>query len=228
MAKSSTLNRKQIIGGVDQDMVNSHRLVKVQMQAEHATCIARVDLPEYGIKAGEQFELVQSSYVGWAYIITTDEQHNRICTCNGFMWRRDCKHVKLCSKQAAARYFAHKADSEHELVLEPAPSVPVAVRDVEGYTAHLIVGDAREVVRAHDLPVLFPNGYRLIEKSDPEWWTWMERLSKLPERKWDESDEAAHAVDDQRGDGRTGRKLVKANIRETARLGATEGFSLLA
>lgn len=98
--------------------------------------------------------------------------------CKGFHYQGHCKHSDYAAQLESART---------EQVSAP---IPVAVRDFEGYTAHLDCGDHREVVRAHDLPVLFPNGYRLIEKSDPDWRQWNERLSRLPD-----GELAAHVAD---------------------------------
>lgn len=116
--KGSVTKSTTKVYGVDQDMVNAHRLVKVSMQADHAVCVARVDMPEYDIKAGERFELVASSYVGYAYIIKNDAQGNRSCTCKRYEFMHTCKHCRQCSDYAVARYFARKAESEHEMVLE--------------------------------------------------------------------------------------------------------------
>lgn len=84
--------------------------------------------------------------------------------CKGRQWSGHC-----CHEDRVMHY-----ESEREAAL------PVAVRDFEGYTAHLDCGDHREVVRVCDLPALFPCGYRMIEQDDPEYGAWMERLHALP------------------------------------------------
>ncbi|MGH2478087.1 MAG: hypothetical protein ACRDHW_00310 [Ktedonobacteraceae bacterium] len=88
-------------------LISAHRIVKVTMQAEHAVCIAHVDMPEYGICAGDTFHLFTSSYAGYAYIVTNDG-----CGCKSYEHRHGCKHNQEASKINASRYFAHKSSQK--------------------------------------------------------------------------------------------------------------------
>lgn len=108
-----------------------------------------------------------STYAGFGYVVRYGEQGYE-CGCKSFEFRYSCEHTKNANRRGIARYHAQP--------------LPVAVRDTGGYTAHLDLGDHREVVRAGDLPYLFPGGYRLIEKDDPEWDQWMTCLSQLDDR----------------------------------------------
>jgi hypothetical protein len=95
-------------------LLADHRIVKVEMQSEHVVCVARVDLPEYGVVAGGTFHLFASSYTGYAYLVTNDG-----CTCPSYEFKHGtCKHSTAASQFTAARYFAHKAEAGR-LVLEP-------------------------------------------------------------------------------------------------------------
>lgn len=87
----------------------------------------------------------------------------------------------ILGEQFASDLHAHIDD---ELNVQ---DVPVAVRDVEGETVHAILDGAHEVVRACNLPGLFPQGYRLVEKSDPDWQQEIARVIHF--QKSDEMDE---------------------------------------
>lgn len=107
------------------ELISAHRVVHVEMQQEHAVCIARVDMPEYGIKAGETFELVKAgSFAGYAYIIVYGPA-GRVCSCPAKV--QNCKHVKLASEIAVVRYYARKAHGG--LVLEPVAVIPDGDQD---------------------------------------------------------------------------------------------------
>lgn len=112
-----------------ENLLTAHRIVKVDMQSEHATCIARVDMPEYGIRAGETFHLVAaSSHPGYAYIIRKGAE-GRECSCTGFAFRHSCKHAKAVNCIEVAHYYARKEAGT--LVLEPVWREDDAVAHVE-------------------------------------------------------------------------------------------------
>lgn len=85
-------------------LIAQHRVVRVSMQAEHAVCVARVDMPEFGIVKGEMFHLFASSYQGYAYIVADG------CGCKRYEFRRDCKHCQSASKINVARYRARQTN----------------------------------------------------------------------------------------------------------------------
>lgn len=120
----------------------------------------------------ETFYLVQSdTHADVFYAVRWDDARACwLCPCES---RKPCKHIRAIQEVQIAK---REPDVEREVAL------PVAVRDFEGYTAHLDCGDHREVVRAHDLPSLFPNGYRLVENDDPERDAWDKRMSELEDR----------------------------------------------
>lgn len=94
-----------------ESLISAHRVVRCDMQSEHIRCVARVDLPEYGVRAGETFHLVQSSYEGYAYVVTENAEFGYIeCPCKAYEFHRQCKHTKLVGAANAARYFR-----QHEL-----------------------------------------------------------------------------------------------------------------
>lgn len=92
-------------------LLSEHRLVKVDMQQEHVTCTARVDMPEYGIKRGEMFHLVAcGSHPGYAYIVTWDTAWNKhACSCQGYAARHFCKHADLVNEVCKAKYHQRKS-----------------------------------------------------------------------------------------------------------------------
>lgn len=100
------------------NLLSEHRVVRVEMQAEHAVCVAREDLPAYGIKAGETFHLYASSYAGYAYIVR-EGVGGRECSCIGFSFKHTCKHCNAVNSIEVARYYARKGEAAGTLVLEP-------------------------------------------------------------------------------------------------------------
>lgn len=101
-------------------LIAEHRVVRVSMQAEHATVTARVAMPEYGIAAGETYHLVAaSSYKGYAYIVRWDSAWTRhACSCVGCEMRHTCKHTVLVNEICIER--SHK----------PAPLTPEQYDDM--------------------------------------------------------------------------------------------------
>lgn len=100
-----------------ENLIAEHRIVRCDMQQEHVTCIARVDMPEYGIEAGETFHLyAAASFPGYAYIVK-EAPEGRQCSCPA---HKPCKHLKAINVLMVARYYARKA-AAHTMVLEPAP-----------------------------------------------------------------------------------------------------------
>lgn len=92
-------------------LLNEHRLIKVDIQQEHVTCTARVDMPEYGIKRGEMFHLVAcGSYPGYAYIVTWDAAWNKhACSCKSYQFRHACQDADLVNEVCKAKYHQRKS-----------------------------------------------------------------------------------------------------------------------
>lgn len=118
----------------------------------------------YGVRSGENIyhvTIVQGRVTGCCNATTGED-------CKGFYYGKGtCKHATYVLGLEGER---------------PVVPLPVAVRVLDGRTSCLDLGDHREVVRTCDLPVLFLNGYRLIEKDDPERDAWDKRMNELPDR----------------------------------------------
>lgn len=117
----------------------------------------------YGVQSGENI-----------YHVTIIK--GRVTGCCNATTGEDCKGFHYGNGQCKHATYVLGLESERQAAL------PVAVRDMGGRTAHLDLGDHREVVRTCELPRLFPNGYRMIEKDDPERDAWNERMSQLEDR----------------------------------------------
>jgi hypothetical protein len=107
------------------ELISAHLVIRCDIQSASIRCTARVDLPMHGIRAGEVFWLVASSYTGYAYIVA-DGVSGLACSCFGYSFKHTCKHVRLVSDANAARYFR-----EQEPVLGHAfaADLPVHVED---------------------------------------------------------------------------------------------------
>lgn len=105
------------------ELVVDHKVIRVSMQADHATCIAREDMPEYGIAAGETFHLFMSGYSdingnSYAYIYNANG-----CACGAYQHLHNCKHVPLANAAIVARYNARKGEQAGTLVLSPVATI---------------------------------------------------------------------------------------------------------
>jgi hypothetical protein len=123
----------------------------------------------------ETFYLVASdSQPGVFYAVRWDDARARwLCPCAS---RKPCKHERAINEVLTAK---RELDVERARVALP---VAVRFRGGDGSTAHLDLGDHREVVCVCDLPRLFPGGYRLVECDDPDRDAWNERMSQLEDR----------------------------------------------
>lgn len=90
--------------------------------------------------------------------------------CSGRRWSGHC-----CHEDRVMRYESERAIANQGML-------PVAVRVLDGRTCCLDLGDHREVVRTCELPRIFLNGYRLVEKDDPDRDAWDMRMSQLEDR----------------------------------------------
>ena len=96
------------------EMLAEHRIVRVSIQTGHATCTARIDMPEYGILAGESFQLFVSNYSdeqggSYAYIVSDG------CSCKSYEFRRQCEHRNMASRYNLIRYKEQVWHHEDEL-----------------------------------------------------------------------------------------------------------------
>lgn len=127
----------------------------------------------YGVRSGENIyhvTIIQGRVTGCCNATTGED-------CKGFHYGKgQCKHAE----------YVLGLESER-----PIRPLPVAVRVLDGRTACLDLGDHREVVRTCELPRIFLNGYRLIEKDDPDRDAWNERMGELEERNSDGVADAA-------------------------------------
>lgn len=90
-------------------LIAERRVVRAEMQAQHATVTARVDMPEYGIKAGETFHLVMSSFEGYAYIVKWDQVWTKhACGCKGYEWKHYCKHTDNVNAVCKSRFHQQR------------------------------------------------------------------------------------------------------------------------
>lgn len=92
-------------------------------------CIAKTDMPEYGLKKDEQFDLVRSSANdGTYYIVVTLPLIGRHCGCKGYQFRQSCRHTKTVNIRVAATHVASKHSTQpNTLVVEPAQAPHINV-----------------------------------------------------------------------------------------------------
>jgi hypothetical protein len=101
-------------------LIAEHRMVAIEMgEAERISCTAIDDIPLYGIAKGQKFDLVKSSFEGFAYIVV-EGANGHECSCVGHEKRHTCKHADLCNEHIREQYYAKKHESrEDAMVLEP-------------------------------------------------------------------------------------------------------------
>lgn len=96
------------------EMLTARRIVKVAIQTGHVMGIARVDMPEYGLSAGEHFHLFESGYSdeqgnAYAYIVADG------CSCKSYEFRCQCVHSQDASWRNLAWYQGQKWNKDDEL-----------------------------------------------------------------------------------------------------------------
>lgn len=86
------------------DLIEQHRIVKIDFfEGEHLKCVARVDMPEWNIQAGETFWLVKAgSYAGYYYIVSWDRV-SWACRCPSV---KPCKHQRYVNALLVEQYKA--------------------------------------------------------------------------------------------------------------------------
>ncbi len=108
-------------------------------QQRYIRCVARVDMPEYGITVGEVFYCSRSSKNNGEYYITRFDVslHTWLCSCAA-VWH--CKHIKGVSAACKARA---KSRNEREAACTFAvhhPSMGAVMTTRELVIAHMLNG----------------------------------------------------------------------------------------
>lgn len=88
------------------------KTIKVEYtEQEMIRCVARVDMPEYGLKVGDVFYLARSSKNDGQYYVCRfdDRAASWFCGCPA---RKPCRHEKAAGAHSHARMLAQKAAKE--------------------------------------------------------------------------------------------------------------------
>lgn len=115
------------------NLIAQKRVVFVDFcQSQSLKITARVDMPEWGVMAGETVYLVASdSYAGYYYIQRYDAARGAwVCYCPA---RKPCKHEKYVQVQRLAEYRRQREIAESEQVAREVLGCGVA----EDLTAHV-------------------------------------------------------------------------------------------
>jgi hypothetical protein len=136
-------------------LISEHRVVRTEMQSEHMTCVARVDMPEYGIHQGETFHLVAcGSHPGYAYIVRWDSDWNKhACTCQRYQFRHQCDDAALVNAICKERYHQQRWD-ESDTQVHIEDSIASGEMDWSDPFAGMSEQQRREAYRA-----MYPDDY---------------------------------------------------------------------